>query len=306
MDGGLRIGELARRAGVTAKAIRFYERKRILPPPKRGVNQYRLYDDDAVGMLQFVKQATGLGLTLAEIKEVIAIRRGGRPPCAHVHRLLGDKAAELDRKLEDLLDLRHRIRRSLSAWKHRPAAAAAVCHHIEGRAGEAQGGAAMAVARVASRVHAAPRVRALHRQDDDVNGGLKIGQLSKQVGVTAKAIRFYEAKRVMPLPKRGTNGYRLYGHDAVETLSFVKQATGLGLTLAEIRDIIAIRQGGGPPCVHVRRMLEDKVRELDGKLRDLIDMRRQIRRSLASWSRTSRGPAAVCPHIERQRVGWKS
>ncbi len=126
MDGGLKIGELARLAGVTAKAIRFYERKRVLPPAKRAANRYRRYDADAVGMLSFVKQATGLGLTLAEIKEVIAIRRGGRPPCAHVHRLLRDKAGELDRKLEDLLELRRRIRQSLRAWKQRPEAAVGV------------------------------------------------------------------------------------------------------------------------------------------------------------------------------------
>ncbi len=126
MDGGLKIGELARRARVTAKAIRFYERTRVLPPAKRAANRYRLYDDDAVGMLQFVKQATGLGLTLAETKEIIAIRRGGRPPCTHVYRLLRDKAGELDCKLEDLLELRGRIRRSLTAWKQQPRAAAAV------------------------------------------------------------------------------------------------------------------------------------------------------------------------------------
>ena len=126
MNGGLKIGEVARQAGVTAKAIRFYERKRVLPPAKRAANRYRLYDDDALGMLYFVKQATGLGLTLAEIKEIIAIRRGGRPPCAHVHRLLRDKAAELDRKLEDLLELQHRIRQNLTAWKQRPVAAAGV------------------------------------------------------------------------------------------------------------------------------------------------------------------------------------
>ena len=135
MDGGLKIGELARRAGVTAKAIRFYERKRVLPPAKRAPNGYRLYDGDAVGTLSFVKQATGLGLTLAEIKEIIAIRRGGRPPCTHVHRLLRDKAMELDRKLKDLLELRRRLKRSLTAWKRRPVAAAAVCPHIETPAG---------------------------------------------------------------------------------------------------------------------------------------------------------------------------
>lgn len=131
MDGGLKIGELARQAGVTAKAIRFYERKRILPPARRAANGYRLYEGDAVEMLRFVKQASGLGLTLAEVKDIVAIRQGGRPPCTHVHRLLRDKAVELDRKLKDLLDVRRRIRQSLSAWKRRPVRGAAVCPHIE-------------------------------------------------------------------------------------------------------------------------------------------------------------------------------
>ena len=138
MTGDLKIGELAQRAGVTAKAIRFYERKRLLPLAKRAPNRYRLYGDDAVRMLSFIKRATGLGLTLAEIKEIIAIRRGGRPPCAHVHRLLRDKAVELDHKLADLLELRRRIRRSLRAWRHRPVAAA-VCPHIEAPAGRGAG-----------------------------------------------------------------------------------------------------------------------------------------------------------------------
>ena len=132
VDGFLRIGELARRAGVTTKAVRFYEAKRVLPAAKRGANRYRLYGDDAVEMLGFIKQATGLGLTLAEIREIIAIRQGGRPPCTHVHRLLRDKAVELDGKLKDLLEVRRRIRKSLAAWSRRPARAAAVCHHIEG------------------------------------------------------------------------------------------------------------------------------------------------------------------------------
>src|SRR5438094_2577306 len=131
MNGDLKIGELAGRAGVTAKAIRFYERKRVLPLPKRAANRYRLYDDDAVGMLYFVKQATSLGLTLAEIKDIIAVRQGGKPPCTHVHRLLRDKAVELDRKLKDLLDVRGRIRQSLTAWRTSPIRRGIVCAHIE-------------------------------------------------------------------------------------------------------------------------------------------------------------------------------
>jgi DNA-binding transcriptional MerR regulator len=126
MIGGLKIGELAQRAGVTAKAIRFYERKQVLPPAIRAANGYRLYGDEAVEMLRFVKQAAGLGLTLSEIKDIIAIRRGGRPPCTHVHQLLRDKADELDRKLKDLVDVRRRIRRSLTAWTRRPPTRASV------------------------------------------------------------------------------------------------------------------------------------------------------------------------------------
>jgi len=82
-------------------------------------------------MLRFVKQAQGLGLTLAEIKEIVGIRQGGRPPCGHVYQLLRDKAAELDRKLNDLMVLRRRIRQSLAAWGRRPMKNAAVCPHIE-------------------------------------------------------------------------------------------------------------------------------------------------------------------------------
>ena len=55
-----------------------------------------------------------------EIKDILVIREGGRPPCTHVHQLLRDKAAELDRKLKDLVDVRERIRRSLAAWNRQP------------------------------------------------------------------------------------------------------------------------------------------------------------------------------------------
>jgi MerR family copper efflux transcriptional regulator len=133
MGGLLRIGQVAARAGVTPKAIRFYEVAGVLPAPARGRNGYRLYRDEAVDVLQFVRRAAGLGLTLAEIKEIVAIRQGGRPPCSHVHRLLQDKARELDHKLQDLMELRRRLRRSLEAWNRQPMVKAAVCPHIEGR-----------------------------------------------------------------------------------------------------------------------------------------------------------------------------
>lgn len=61
-------------AGVTAKAIRFCERKGILPAPRRAANRYRVYSEDVADILCFIRQTGGLGLTLAEIKDIIAIR----------------------------------------------------------------------------------------------------------------------------------------------------------------------------------------------------------------------------------------
>jgi DNA-binding transcriptional MerR regulator len=135
---GLQIGEIARRAGIGPKVIRFYEARGLLPPPARGPNRYRLYTPEAVDLLRFIKQAQGIGLTLDEIKAIIAIRQGGQPPCAHVHRLLEAKRAELDRKLDALLMLRRRLDRSLAAWRRRPRGQGAVCPHIEAEA--ARGG----------------------------------------------------------------------------------------------------------------------------------------------------------------------
>ncbi len=129
----------------------------------------------------------------------------------------------------------------------------------------------------------------------------RIGQVAARAGVTAKAIRFYEAAGVLPAPARGVNGYRLYLVDAVEMLHFIRQASGLGLSLAEIRDIIAIRQGGRAPCVHVRRLLKDKALELDRKLKDLEEVRRRILQTLRAAKRPAKGRAAVCAHIEAQR-----
>jgi MerR family copper efflux transcriptional regulator len=131
---------------------------------------------------------------------------------------------------------------------------------------------------------------------------LTIGQVAKQAGLGTKAIRFYEGKGLLSPASRGENSYRLYGPDAVDVPRFIKQAQTMGLTLAEIREIIGIRQGGRPPCQHVHTLLTQKADELDRKLADLLTLRRRIRSSLNAWGRRARGPAAVCPHIETASV----
>lgn len=107
----MRIGELAARAGLTAKTIRFYEQAGVLPDPKRRPSGYRDYDDAALARLRFVKAAQAAGLTLAEIREVIAVRDRNGPPCHHVTDLLDAHAADLDRRIAGLTALREEVRR---------------------------------------------------------------------------------------------------------------------------------------------------------------------------------------------------
>src|SRR6266536_2779096 len=98
----MRIGELAERAGISAKAIRYYEQVGILAPPARTTSGYRAYDEAVLGRLGFVRAAQALGLTLGEIRQIIAFRDDGAAPCAHVTALLQRRADELERRIARL------------------------------------------------------------------------------------------------------------------------------------------------------------------------------------------------------------
>lgn len=86
----------------------------------------------------------------------------------------------------------------------------------------------------------------------------------------------------------------------MELLQFIRKAQALGFTLSEVREIVEIRRKGQPPCVHVRALLEQKVADLDQRLKDLVALRKKLRQLLAHAGRPGprRGRAAVCPHIE--------
>src|SRR5262249_33493343 len=126
---GLLIGEVARRSGASRKALRLYEARGILPPPRRSVSGYRVYADEVLSLLNFVQQCRRLGLTLAEIKHIIGLRRSGAASCAHVRRLLMQKEADLKALLIE-------VRSILKAWPLTDGLHAAICPHIEARGGD--------------------------------------------------------------------------------------------------------------------------------------------------------------------------
>ncbi len=132
--------------------------------------------------------------------------------------------------------------------------------------------------------------------------GLFIGKVAEKTGLNPKTIRYYEEIGLVPKPERTESRYRLYAPEVIDLLHFIKQAQGFGLRLLEIKEIIAIRQQGKLPCLHVRALLEEKLKDLDRKVVELLTLRDELRHLLANWTRRARSAgsakAAVCPHIE--------
>jgi DNA-binding transcriptional MerR regulator len=114
----MKIGEIAAKAGVPAKTIRFWEDQGLLPEPDRTPSGYRHYDADIVERLAFVRHAQAGGLTLEQIRQILDIRSSGEPPCVHVTDAIAQRLAEVDARIADL----RRTRRQLAALAERAAA----------------------------------------------------------------------------------------------------------------------------------------------------------------------------------------
>lgn len=106
---GLRVSELADMVGLTSDTIRYYERAGLLPPPARTPAGYRAYDASAVDRLQFIQGAQRLGLTLRDIRDLLAIRDTGVCPCEPAEQLLRRRLAELDAEMARLAALRKQM-----------------------------------------------------------------------------------------------------------------------------------------------------------------------------------------------------
>ncbi len=111
----MQIGELARAAGVPIDTVRYYERHGILPAPRRRPSGYRSYGTDDVARLRFIRRAKGLGFTLGEIHELLALtgRRGRH--MAGVKQAATAKLVHVERKLAELTRVRDGLRKLVAA-----------------------------------------------------------------------------------------------------------------------------------------------------------------------------------------------
>lgn len=129
----LTIGAVAKRAGVTTSAIRYYEDHGLLRPSGRLPNGYRFYGDDAVKALRFVRQAQSFGFTLVEIAQLLEMVRCGQQPCARVQQLARYHLQSVDAKIRELKSVQKQLRVLVGRDVAKPATPNQICQLIDAR-----------------------------------------------------------------------------------------------------------------------------------------------------------------------------
>ena len=110
----LTIGEAAKQAHVRIETLRYYERMGLVARPPRSEANYRLYPQETVRRVQFIKRAQALGFSLKEITELRALRATPDTPCADIRTRALDKITAIEEKIRALHDMKHALAQLVS------------------------------------------------------------------------------------------------------------------------------------------------------------------------------------------------
>ncbi len=108
-SGGLRIGTVAERAGVSVQSLRYYERIGLLAEPPRSTSGYRQYPAEAVRTVRFIRRAQKLGMSLAEVGHLLRLRHHGASACSEVRALTDARLRKLDERVRSLSIMRDEL-----------------------------------------------------------------------------------------------------------------------------------------------------------------------------------------------------
>lgn len=130
---------------------------------------------------------------------------------------------------------------------------------------------------------------------------MTIGDLADRTGVRPKTIRFYEAKGLVPAPRRSSAGYRLYSSPDVQRLRLIRAARSLGLSIAEVRELMAVARHEN--CVsfqgELARLIVAKLERVEESIQQLTELKKELqaakqRLGEPAGGRDS-GPVLECP-----------
>jgi len=116
-----------------------------------------------------------------------------------------------------------------------------------------------------------------------------VSQLAHAADVGPDTVRYYEREGLLPSPRRTPAGYRQYDVGMIDRLLFIQGAQRLGLSLADIRDLLSVRDTGECPCEPAELHLTKRLSEVDAEIARLLHLRDQMAEMLA------RIPTGDCP-----------
>jgi len=125
---------------------------------------------------------------------------------------------------------------------------------------------------------------------------LTIGTLAKAAQVNLQTIRYYEREGLLPQPPRRPSGYRMFSSDSVRRVRFIKRAQELGFSLAEIKELLALRIDEERGSADVRTLAQGKIADIEQKIRTLQAMKKVLKK--LSERCPGCGPISECPILE--------
>lgn len=106
---------------------------------------------------------------------------------------------------------------------------------------------------------------------------MRIGEVADATDTPATTLRYYEQRGLLDEPSRTPAGYRDYGPAVLDRVAFVRDAQAAGLTLEQIGEVLAIRDGGDAPCQHVAGLVDDRLVEVEDRIAELRRTRQRLR-----------------------------
>jgi DNA-binding transcriptional MerR regulator len=111
------------------------------------------------------------------------------------------------------------------------------------------------------------------------------GELAKLAGVSSDTLRHYERKGVLVRPLRKANDYRQYPASALQRVRLIRRALAVGFTLKELASVLSVRDRGGAPCMEVRALAVAKLSDIETRLREMTELRKELRAVLKDWDK---------------------
>jgi MerR family copper efflux transcriptional regulator len=122
-----------------------------------------------------------------------------------------------------------------------------------------------------------------------------IGEIARRADINISTLRFYERRGLLPEPPRNVYGHRVYDSGEVSRLRFIKRAQCLGFTLAEIKELLKLRESPATNCDRIRDRALEQLEATEQRIQDLMGVRESLAEMVEACDR--RNGSSECPAV---------